>query len=870
MWTFNVPFTSDDKINVSISHSYLTGHDQTLITVVKEHYGYFISSTLLIIQLNKVIVQSLASKNIFPAIKLSNVVQVLLKNSKFIDSTVSAVEAHNSMVAISGTVVFKNNTGSNGGALSMYNSQLYFYDNSNVYFENNKATGMGGAIYTKSQDNIETPCLYIYDSYVRNVSVWFSNNSANMGGHDIFGGYLNNSCRYWEHKNKQCYMYKHRNDGNAYKFHTGNTFSSPTSVTCDPTRVCLCNEQGVPQCADKAYIHKTLPALYPGETVTVPAVLVGCGFGTVSGIVYSQVTGNKQGESPMSLTQEINSLYTCTPIRYTLQSPTVGRTINITLNTKPSPHLKRTECMSNKFLTNTYRKYGVIRDKLLYHNVYLYITMDDCPPGFVLRKKPPYICSCHPRLEERGIKVCTIQNHTGYVYRQGTTWVSLTENKTDFVIHKHCPYNYCKSNNISIDLRYPNEQCLNGHSGILCGGCHTNLSLALGSSRCLCCQNKHGVLTIGFLLIGVLLVVFLKVLDMTVSNGTINGLILYANIVWGNKSVMLATKLPHPILHILHTFIAWLNLDLGIETCFIPGLDAIGKTWLQYVFPVYVWCIAGAIALVSRYSTKASKIFGYNSVPVLATLILLSYAKLLRNIIQSLSLSVINYAQYFKLVWTLDGNIDYFSTKHSILFLAAVTVLLFLWLPFTLVLLTYQCLKRKSHLKCLNWINRWKPFFDAYTGQFKTKHQYWAGLLLIMRVVFLLLLAVTSTHMPRINLLAIGFGGVGLLSYWAVRGMPYRSKWLSLLEMTFILNLILLSYLKLYIEFDSVADIVITYTSIGVVFVQFLGIVMYHVIVRLRTFYHERRRRRGITTTIKHIKLTTIPNTFYREPLLDS
>ncbi len=857
----NVPFASGDKITVSISHSNLTGFNQIMETA-KEHYRNFNSNTFLTIQLNKVIVQNSVNRKKIPAITLSNVDQVLIKNSKFIDNKVTAIKADNSIITFSGTVIFNNNTGFKGGALSLYNSRLYFYDHSNVHFEGNTATEVGGAMYTNIQ-----ACLYIYDLKVRNVNVWFKNNWAAMGGHDIFGGYLNNSCRYWEHGTKQCYMYRPRNNEIGYKFHTSNTFASPTAVTCSPTRVCLCDEQGAPQCANKTFIQRTLAPLYPGETLKVSAVLVGCGFGTVTGIVYSSIA-NEQREILTKLTHEIQSLYSCTPLQYTLQSPTVGRTIRIKLSANSSPSPTRTECTSsrNRNTIRSYHTYGVIRDTLLHQNINLDLKMDDCPLGFVLRKTPPRVCSCHPRLEGRGVRVCTIHNHTGYVYRHGTTWISLTENKTDFVINQYCPYNYCQPENISIDLLSPNNQCRNNRSGILCGSCQGNLSLALGSPRCLHCENKHGFLTVGFFVAGILLVIFLKILDMTVSKGIINGMILYANVVWGSKSVLLATKVPHPTLQFLYTFIAWLNLDLGIETCFITGLDAIGKTWLQYVFPVYVWCIAGAIALVSRYSTNASRVFGYNSVPVLATLILLSYAKLLRNIIQSLSLSVIEYPQHLKPVWTLDGNIEYFSTQHSILFLAAVIVLLLAWLPFTLVLLTHQYLQRKSHTKYLNWINRWKPFFDAYLGQFKAKQQYWVGLLLTMRVILLLLLAGTSTSMPRINLLATSFVGVGLLIHCAVRGMPYRSKWLSLLEMTFILNFILLANLKLYTESDTTADMVITYISIGVVFVQFLLIVAYHTIVRFQTLYY-RRRKRVINT---HTELTAIPTNFYREPLLDS
>ena len=65
--------------------------------------------------------------------------------------------------------------------------------------------------------------------------------------------------------------------------------------------------------------------------------------------------------------------------------------------------------------------------------------------------------------------------------------------------------------------------------------------------------------------------------------GTVNGLIFYANIVAGNKAVFL----PSGDSNFLTVFVAWLNLDLGIETCFYDGMDAYARTWLQFVFPLY-------------------------------------------------------------------------------------------------------------------------------------------------------------------------------------------------------------------------------------------------------------------------------------------
>ena len=87
-------------------------------------------------------------------------------------------------------------------------------------------------------------------------------------------------------------------------------------------------------------------------------------------------------------------------------------------------------------------------------------------------------------------------------------------------------------------------------------------------------------------------------------------------------------------------FIAWLNLDVGIETCYYNGMDTYGRTWLQFVFPLYVWALVGLIIVVSHYSTNAARIFGRNPVSVLATLFLLSYTKLLQTIIAVFSFRI--------------------------------------------------------------------------------------------------------------------------------------------------------------------------------------------------------------------------------------
>ena len=106
-------------------------------------------------------------------------------------------------------------------------------------------------------------------------------------------------------------------------------------------------------------------------------------------------------------------------------------------------------------------------------------------------------------------------------------------------------------------------------------------------------------------------------------------------------------------------------------------------------------------------------------------------------------------------VWYLDGNLRYCQHPHIYLFVVAIATLVFLWLPYTLLLLFTQPLRRVSHLRPLKWINKLAPVYDAYFSPLKDKHRYWFGAMLLVRGVLLVLLTVTSVENPELNVFAL-------------------------------------------------------------------------------------------------------------------
>ena len=137
---------------------------------------------------------------------------------------------------------------------------------------------------------------------------------------------------------------------------------------------------------------------------------------------------------------------------------------------------------------------------------------------------------------------------------------------------------------------------------------------------------------------------------------------------------------------------------------------------------------------------------GNNSVPVLATLFLLSYAKLFHTIITALSFTMLSITHGRKAVWSADGNLDYLGPQHPPLFAVAAATLLFLWLPYTPLLFLGQWLHRCNCRLITCTMMKIKPFLDAHYGPLNGHHRYWFGALRLVRAVNLLISAVIPAN----------------------------------------------------------------------------------------------------------------------------
>jgi len=692
-----------------------------------------------------------------------------------------------------------------GGGVLLDNSTFSISSNTTVYWESNHAW-LGGAIYTEDGDNID-PLVYctqldtcakkgecFFQLPGQNLSngidaqLVFKDNSADAGS-VLYGGAID----YCKLTGLELYS-----SGEVFDMlvHIQND-NTNSSISSEPFRICPC-ENNKPDCSKSLKSY----TVHPGETFQISVVTVGQRNGTVPKTVRGRLTWHYSSTPPGNLhpLQYVQATFnTCTILNYTVFS------------LLDKVHLELyADGPCSTFSNELDLKLDVNQT---------------CPPGFNL-SDIKQSCVCNQRLAKY-TNSCDITSRLGQITRNSYNkfWVGYENEPHVLILHPHCPLDYCVSHRVDFPLNNTDLQCAYNRSGLLCGACKKGYSLVLGTSQCKQCTDIHLVLLIPFAVMGLALVFFLLVSKLTVATGTLSGLVFYANIVGVNRT----TFIPVESTDILSVFLAWLNLDFGVETCFYQGMDAYSKAWLQFVFPVYIWVLIGLIILASHFSHRFTKLLGNNPVSVLATLILLSYTKILRNLIAAIYVTYLEYPTYNRGVWLYDANIDYLSIKHIPLFVLAILVFLFLFIPYTLLLLFGQWLQAVSHLRLLGWVNsaRLKFFLDSYHAPYKAKHHYWPGLLLVFRFILLLVFAINPQQDPRINLLAI-LVGTGALQLWAwSSGGVYKNSSLDALEGSFALNLIILVGSNMYVNYSGGNQLAFGYTSITIALVTFIGILAF-------------------------------------------
>ena len=760
------------------------------------------------------------------------------------NSPQGAIQGEGGILTLHGYITFDHNTGANGGAISLSNIvPLYFDSNSIVRFSNNIATGYGGAIYSNGKQNEfsnRVNCiLRIYFtleqlSYtISKPFITFINNHALQGGHAVYakpiydcvGSFLE----------RYSYPIHYINMMSYFKITPLPGDIKDTQVLSFPENVNYCG------CSDPNLCNGTSPYLttYPGRTVKLNITSMDKRNNLSPGVVYTQVdTDGLHSQNimlgPRQKAQWIGTV--CAQIEYQIYGPE-NTSLKLLLSNDPngSP--------------------TVINVKLL-----------PCEPGFVLitnSSTSMMKCDCSPFLTSLGV-ICDTSD--GTVTRNKTNWIGVYNNTLP-ALAQTCPLDYCNNTIKKLPVARPGYLCNGGRTGIICGHCHGNLSVIFGSSKCQECSDMWLTTLVMFAVLGVFLVAALFFLNLTITQGTLYGLIFYANIIQVNTSIFFNQSILNP----LQVIVSLVNLDLGLPMCFYNGMDDADKAGLQFVFPAYLLILTMATILVCHYClqrsptistsfflSRLSTIIGERAVGVLSTLIYLSYSKLLRTVIDILTYSTVHLTSGDMYVWFYDGNVEYLHGKHTVLFVVAMATLTLFLLPYTIALTFFPIIEQYSeHNRLFNYLhkkaNQIKPMIDAHYAPYKGEWRWWLGARLWLLVVMYSLNPVYSSDRPSllltiqatmVILFAITqasikpFGQSHQKTHQSNRHTNFYNQLYNSLDMFYLLNYTALAMSMSYIILDQSSDqtqsaMVTVGVLVGLFVVMLMVTVLYHLIMAI-------------------------------------
>jgi hypothetical protein len=190
-------------------------------------------------------------------------------------------------------------------------------------------------------------------------------------------------------------------------------------------------------------------------------------------------------------------------------------------------------------------------------------------------------------------------------------------------------------------------------------------------------------------------------------------------------------------------------------------------------------------------------------------------------------------------VWLKDANVPYLHSKHLILTVVTSLLIVFFFLPYTLLLLLGHKLYNLSGRKYFRWLYRLKPLLDSYHAPYNINTRYWTGFLLLIRCALYIVFMLRSLSENKSFLaVALTFSLLGFVMGSVHAGRIYKKSVNNLLEAGTYLNLVILSTTAL----ASLHSKVLVYSLVGLSFISMLLITVcqFHILYITKTALWQR------------------------------
>ncbi len=331
------------------------------------------------------------------------------------------------------------NNGIDGGALAFYdNSHVELEDTdwefdsvqTSMQFRFNRAQTRGGAIFVDDSDYTDVLTTQYHDHFIQvrntlpriqapiNVNANFSNNTAEVAGDDIYGGWIDTISA------QLINLTGHPPQKDSLH-----------AVTSDPIRICICFHSP-PVCNVTEYQTE----VFPGESFEIEAVAVGQRMGIVPSIVRASFT---DGEGRLGNAEDVQTVgKQCTTLKFTAYMSKKKKSIELSVQNGAVPNF------SDRF-------------PMLYQKINFTIRIRNCPLGYVF-DEDLLNCQCLRQMEQLGVE-CNYETFT--VLRKKQQWLSSTTEHVfgqnyGVIVHNHCPYDCCRTDpdSLSFHLELSDDQ----------------------------------------------------------------------------------------------------------------------------------------------------------------------------------------------------------------------------------------------------------------------------------------------------------------------------------------------------------------------------------------------------------------------------
>ncbi len=718
------------------------------------------------------------------------------------------------------TVVFDGNHGDRGGALAMLGfSTIRAFRGSNVFFVNNQATDVGGAIYSSSTDETDyyfsRSCFLRFSDNIASPDEWevdfyFVNNSAKRYGHSIYATSLLPCARAAAINSSEninvtdVFLWR--------PFHYSDS-ETPYNIASDPSTILL-------------NVSMANLAISPGEVVNLKPI------------------------SMDDLNNSIKSVY-----KASLSNSTAPVQIDSSFQYVSDGNIRITGNVNSSFQLNL--------QSIGFHQVRgsVDITLAGCPPGFVLQENASAtqcICSTstnHRRYE--GITQCNYQKFQALLNKG--FWAGCYRGD---LVTAECPLGYCRY--VPGDQAYLplNKTCqalddylcgARKRTGLLCGDCLDHYTVVFHSQRYLCAKCKNVHLGWLFYLLSeflpvTLLFLFIVTFNISLTSGDANCFILFAQVLDFFEVNSLGTfTLPDGVqtLTSIYRFIFGIfNLDFfrfdELSFCLWDGATVLDVLAFKYITTAFALGLILMLIVFYRYLSCrcCPKQFAFRSTSVIhgiTAFLIVSYAQCAKVSFQLLTRIQLmgQGAVGVKSVVFLSGTTEFFSTGHLPYAIPAILVLVIFGTLPPILLLAYPAFlkivafprveKVYLRLSCnrIRPLQTLKPILDSFQGCFKDSFRFFAGLYFVYRLLLAAAFAFSTNAVEFYVSLEVIV--VIMLALHAIM-QPYIRRFYNVVDTIIFANLAVINGISLYdyywAQYQSThRDNLVTTSSIQVVLI---------------------------------------------------